>query len=62
MNGKSMYQMDEKELQALIAKQEHLVAKLNYERPGSPEYRFEAGILKDAKQLLDEKRKKPKAS
>jgi hypothetical protein len=33
MHGKSMYEMDENELQALIAKEEHLVAKLNHERP-----------------------------
>jgi hypothetical protein len=30
--------------------------------PGSSEYRFEADILKDAKQLLAEKRKKKQAS
>jgi hypothetical protein len=62
MNGKSMYEMDIKELDALIAKLEHTVAKLNYERPGSAEHRHEAGILKDAKQLVEEKRTKKAAS
>jgi len=55
---KTMYDMDEKELAALIVKLEHTVAKLNHEKPGSGEYRHEAGILKDAKQLLAEKRKR----
>lgn len=54
--------MDEKELAVLIANQEHLVAKLNHEKLGSFEYRIALGILQDANQLLDEKRKKPKAS
>ena len=57
-----MYDMDEEELEALIAKQEYVVAKLNCERPGSPELDFEAGILKDAKELLGERRKKNTAS
>lgn len=60
--SKSMYDMDEKELEALIEKLEPTVAKLNREKPGSGEYRFEAGTLKDAKQLLDQKRKKLKPS
>jgi hypothetical protein len=58
---KRMYEMDEKELEAFIAQQEHTVAKLDYEKPGSGEHRLEAGILKDAKQLLAEKRKKKEA-
>jgi hypothetical protein len=62
MNGKSMYQMDEKELETLVAKLEHVVAKLKYERPGSAELNHEAGVLKDAKQLLEEKRKIGKPS
>ena len=62
MDGKSMYEMDEKELEGFIARLEHAVAKLNFERPGSPEYRLQSGVLKDAKQLLDEKRKEPKVS
>jgi len=56
----SMYDMDEKELEALITKQKYSVAKLEYEKPGSAEYNHEAGVLKDAKQLLGEKRKKKK--
>jgi hypothetical protein len=52
-----MYEMDENELEAFIAKQQQTVAKLNYEKPGSGEYNHEAGILKDAKQLLKEKQK-----
>jgi hypothetical protein len=55
---KTMYEMDEKELEAFIAQQEHTVAKLDYEKPGSGEHRLEADILKDAKQLLAERRKK----
>jgi len=57
-----MYQMSEKELEALVAKLEHTVAKLKHERPGSSELNHEAGILKDAKQLLEEKRKIRKPS
>jgi len=44
-------------LEQFIHQQEHVVEKLNYERPGSHTTKVEAGILKDAKQLLDEKRK-----
>ena len=40
--SKSMYEMDETELEAFIAQQEHTVAKLKYERSGSSEYRLEA--------------------
>ena len=57
-----MYQMDEKELETLVAKLEHTVAKLKAERRGSSELNHEAGILKDAKQLLEEKRKIRKPS
>jgi hypothetical protein len=62
MHGKSMYQMDENEFGEFIRRQEQTVAKLNYERPGSPTANVEAGILKDAKELLDEKHKKPQPS
>ncbi|MGB2604892.1 MAG: hypothetical protein WBC78_14940 [Candidatus Sulfotelmatobacter sp.] len=58
MNGKRMYDMDEAELTAFISIQEHTVAKLAYERPGSSLLNHESGILKDAKQLLDEMRDK----
>jgi uracil DNA glycosylase len=58
MQRKTMYDMDEKELGAFIAQQEHLVAKLSHESPGSAEHDFEAGVLEDARQLLAEKRKK----
>jgi hypothetical protein len=57
-----MYDMDEQELGALIEKLSANVERLRYERPGSGEYKHEAGVLKDARQLLDEKRRKPKAS
>jgi hypothetical protein len=60
--SKSMYDMDETELESFIVQQERTVAKLKYERPGSGEDRFEAGILSDAKQLLAEKRKKKEPS
>jgi hypothetical protein len=47
MNGKSMYEMNEEELRALIA-------KLRARDPNSMEARSEASILKDAEQLLRE--------
>lgn len=59
---KTMYDMDEQELGALIEKLSANVERLRHERPGSGEYNHEAGVLKDARQLLDEKRRKPKAS
>ena len=58
MRRKTMYEMNEKELGAFIAEQEHLVAKLSKEKPGSVEHDFEAGVLEDARQLLAEKRTK----
>jgi hypothetical protein len=60
--AKTMYQMNEKELEDLIANQQHLVETLQHDRPGSAEYHFEAGVLQDARQLLDQKRKKPRSS
>jgi hypothetical protein len=54
---KSIYQMNEEELVTFIAQQEWTVAKIIHERPGSVEHRYEAGILRDAKQLLAEKQK-----
>jgi hypothetical protein len=58
----NMYAMDEEELAAFVAQQEHTVAKLNHQKPGSGEYRMEKSILKDAKQLLTDKRKQKKSS
>jgi len=52
--AKSMYNMDEIELQALVGKLSHNVERLAYERPDSAEHRVEAGTLSDAKQLLAE--------
>jgi len=54
--------MDEEELEGLVAKLEHTVAKLKHERPGSAELNHEAGVLKDARQLLEEKRKTTRPS
>jgi len=51
-----MYDMNVRELDSFIAQQENAAAKLNHERPGTPEHRFEAGILKDAKELRKQKR------
>ncbi len=62
MNGKSMHDMNEQELETLIAKLQNTVAKLNYERPGSSEARFEAEVLKDATQLLQDRRRKRESS
>jgi uncharacterized membrane protein len=62
MNGKSMHDMSEQELEVLIAKLENTVVKLNYERPGSSEARFQAEELKDAKQLLHDRRKNRRGS
>ena len=58
----NMYAMDEEELAAFVAQQEHTIAKLNHHKPGSGEYRMEESILKDAKQLLTDKRKQKKSS
>jgi hypothetical protein len=58
---KSMNEMDETELQVLIGKLTNTVDRLAYERPNSAEYRTEAVIPEDARQLLTEKRK-PKPS
>jgi hypothetical protein len=55
--SKSMYDMDEQELGALIEKLSETVERLTHEKPGSGEYNHEAGVLKDARQLLAEKRK-----
>jgi hypothetical protein len=59
---KNIYEMDEKELEVFVARKEKVVTDLSHERPGSYEYGFEVSILEDAKQLLDQKRKKPKPS
>ena len=56
--SKSVYEMDEKELEAFIAQLEQTVAKLDDERPGSGEDRLEADLLTVAKQLLALKREK----
>jgi hypothetical protein len=55
---RSMHQMDEQELGALIEKLSHTVERLAHEKPGSGEYNHEAGVLKGVRQLLAEKRKK----
>ena len=60
--NKSMHEMDEQELGLFISQQEHKVAKLDYERRDSSEHSTEAGILKDARQLLADKRKEPHTS
>jgi len=57
----NMYAMDEEELAAFVAQQERTVAKLNHQKAGSGEYRMEESILKDAKQLLTDKRKQKKS-
>ena len=54
---KSMYAMDEQELGALIEKLSETVERLAHEKPGSSEHSHEAGVLKDARQLLAERRK-----
>ena len=54
---KSMYDMDEQELGALIEKLSETVERLAHEKPRSGECNHEAGVLKDARQLLAEKRK-----
>jgi len=58
-----MYDMDEQELGGLIEKLSETVERLAYEKPGSGEYNHESGVLKDARQLLAEKRnsKAPRA-
>jgi hypothetical protein len=59
---KRIYEMNEKELEDFIERQEKTVERLNYEKPGSGEHRLEFSVLKDAKQLLVEKQRKPRAS
>jgi hypothetical protein len=54
---KRMHEMDENELRVLISKLSNTVERLAHERPNSPEHRSEAETLKDARQLLAEKRK-----
>ena len=56
--SKSVYEMDEKELEAFIAQLEQTVARLDDERPGSGEDRLEADLLTVAEQLLALKREK----
>jgi len=55
---KSMYDMDEQELGALIEKLSETVERLAHQRPGSGEYNHESGVLKDARLLLADRRKK----
>jgi len=55
--GKRIYDMDENELAAFVKEQEGKVEKLNYEKPESVELNLESGVLKDAKELLAEKRR-----
>ncbi|MGA2876635.1 MAG: hypothetical protein ABSE82_13990 [Nitrososphaerales archaeon] len=54
--------MDEKELEALITELEHTIAKLRFEKPRSTELSSEEEVLKDAKQLLAEKRNTSRSS
>ena len=49
--------MDEQELGERIEKLSEAVERLAHQKPGSDEYNHEAGVLKDARQLLAEKRK-----
>ena len=62
MISKSMHEMDTKELEEFIAKQENVVARLKDERAGTPAHNFEGGILLEAKELLAEKRRKNEPS
>jgi hypothetical protein len=55
---KSMHEMDEQGLGALIEKLSQSVEHLADKKPGSVEHNLEAGVLRDARQLLTEKRKK----
>ena len=54
---KSLHEMDEQELGALIEKLSQTVERLAHERPGSGEYNHEVGVLRDVRQLLAAKRK-----
>lgn len=60
--SKRIYEMNEKELEDFIERQEKTVERLNYEKPDSGEHRLEFSVLKNAKQLLAEKQRKPQAS
>ena len=59
---KRIYEINEKELEDFIERQERTVERLNNEKPGSGEHRLEFSVLEDAKQLLVEKQRKPRAS
>ena len=59
---KSIHEMDEQELGALIEKLSQTVERLAFKKPGSVEHNLEAGVLRDARQLLAEKQEKKKAS
>lgn len=48
--------MTEAELETFIRRVSQVVERLQQEQPDSAEYDLEAGVLKDAKQLLAEKR------
>jgi len=58
MRKKSMHEMDEQELGALIEELSQTVERLAYKKPGSVEHNLEAGVLRDARELLAEKRQK----
>ena len=54
---KSWHDMDEQELGALIEKLSETVQRLAHEKPDSDDYRREAGVLSDVRQLLAAKRR-----
>ena len=56
---KRIYEMTEAELETFIQKVSQVVERLQQEQPDSAEYNLEAGVLRDAKQLLTEKRSRP---
>jgi hypothetical protein len=55
--SRSLHDMDEQELGALIEKLSETVQRLAHEKPDSDDHRREVGLLSDVRQLLAAKRR-----
>ena len=56
---KSIYEMDTGELERFVREQPQRVDKLHCERPNSAAFDFASDVLRDARQLLAEMKKRP---
>jgi hypothetical protein len=59
---KSLHEMDEQELGALLEQLSQTVERLAHEKPGSGEYTHKVGLLRDVRQLLAARQKRKEAS